>query len=83
MAAAIRREAEESFSSQLYRKSLRLYEEALELCQHSLVNEVASANSNCAKVYLKLQNYDKALTHAEECIRLNPKSHEVRDLIVT
>ena len=49
------------------------YESALSICQaHGFEANAVKLHSNAAAVYLKLDNFQAAGDHAEQCIALDP-----------
>jgi tetratricopeptide (TPR) repeat protein len=55
-------------------------EKALEIqlqCTHLQPNDLAVTYNNLAGVYLKQQNYEQALFHANQTLKYSPKSHKL------
>ena len=61
-----------------YSSAIRIYETALQICEaHGFEENAVKLHSNAAAVLLKLNDFEAASGHAEQCIALDPEFAKV------
>ena len=66
------------FKEGRYPSAIRIYETALQICEaHGFEESAVKLHSNAAAVLLKLNDFEAANGHAEQCIALDPEFAKV------
>ena len=71
---SLREEGNTLFKEGRYSVAIVKYESALPICEaHGFEANAVKLHSNAAAVYLKLNDFEAAGDHAEQCIALDPE----------
>lgn len=65
------------FARAEYEKALAKYLQAFKYCRkHQMKKEMALIRANCAQACLKLKLYQDAITHCNECVKLDNQNQK-------